>query len=309
VIGAHVGLLEPQGGLPRSMMVADAGPVRVFDLVVDRPGGAVRARRHIRSDDPELCVIDVVARGHGAVSQGKQRAGVRAGDFTVVDLARPARWEMSATRIIKVAFPWAMVQLADDDLGRVAAVPIRGGDGATGAAALASSLAIGLADQLALQPDGATATDPRLGSAVVDLFSAALHARLDKRLPQRTRDQAILHHVHQFIETHLSDPDLSPASVAAAHHISRRYLYKILAREDLTVGRLIQQLRLERCRNDLADPGKSSAPVSAIAARWGLTHAGHFSRLFRAAYGVTPTEYRAMFVPRQPASPRRDASS
>jgi AraC-like DNA-binding protein len=39
----------------------------------------------------------------------------------------------------------------------------------------------------------------------------------------------------------------------------------------------------------LADPGLSP---SAIAARWGLTDPAHFSRAFRAAYGLPPTEYR-----------------
>jgi AraC-like DNA-binding protein len=32
--------------------------------------------------------------------------------------------------------------------------------------------------------------------------------------------------------------------------------------------------------------------VSAIAARWGLIDAAHFGRLFRAAYGLPPAEYR-----------------
>jgi AraC-like DNA-binding protein len=34
--------------------------------------------------------------------------------------------------------------------------------------------------------------------------------------------------------------------------------------------------------------------VSAVAARWGLVNAAHFSRAFRAAYGLSPVEYRAM---------------
>jgi AraC-like DNA-binding protein len=71
--------------------------------------------------------------------------------------------------------------------------------------------------------------------------------------------------------------------VAAAHHISLRYQYKLFALEDLTVARLIQQRRLERCRHDLTDAAQATRPVGAIAARWGLTNAGHFSKLFRAA--------------------------
>jgi AraC-like DNA-binding protein len=43
---------------------------------------------------------------------------------------------------------------------------------------------------------------------------------------------------------------------------------------------------------DLLDPALAARPVSAIAARWGLVDPAHFSRLFRAAYGVSPVEYR-----------------
>jgi AraC-like DNA-binding protein len=291
VIGDMVGPMEPYGGLPRSLTATDTGPVRVVDIVVDRAGGVDRARRHIFSDDPELCDVDVVVRGQGAVEQDRRRADVTPGDFTIVDLARPARWDMSATRLVTLVFPWAMLRLDNDDLARLTAVPMRG---TTGTAALASSLARGLADHL----DGPGAVDPRAGSALVDLLSAALHARLDKRLPHETREKAIVHHVHRFIETHLHDAELSPATVAAAHHISLRYLYKLFALEGVTVARLIQQRRLEQCRHDLIDAAQATKPVSAIAARWGLPNAGHFSKLFRAAYGMTPTEFRARYGPR-----------
>jgi AraC-like DNA-binding protein len=56
----------------------------------------------------------------------------------------------------------------------------------------------------------------------------------------------------------------------------------------------VRQRRLERCRRDLLDPASAARPVSAVAARWGLVNAAHFSRAFRAAYGLSPVEYRAM---------------
>ena len=34
--------------------------------------------------------------------------------------------------------------------------------------------------------------------------------------------------------------------------------------------------------------------MSAIAARWGLVNAAHFSHAFRTAYGLSPVEYRTM---------------
>ncbi|WBB82533.1 helix-turn-helix domain-containing protein [Micromonospora sp. WMMD882] len=80
--------------------------------------------------------------------------------------------------------------------------------------------------------------------------------------------------------------------MAAAHAVSPRYLHGLFEQQGLTVAGWIRRSRLERCRHDLADPRQRRRTVQAIAARWGFTSDAHFSRLFRAAYGVTPGEYR-----------------
>jgi AraC-like DNA-binding protein len=54
----------------------------------------------------------------------------------------------------------------------------------------------------------------------------------------------------------------------------------------------IRERRLERCRRALLDPALRHWSVSAIAAHWGFVDAAHFSRVFRAAYGLPPAEYR-----------------
>ena len=72
-----------------------------------------------------------------------------------------------------------------------------------------------------------------------------------------------------------------------------RYLYKLFEHRPSGVAAWIRERRLERCRRDLLDPALRTQPVSTIAARWGLTDPAHFSRAFRAAYGVPPAEYRS----------------
>jgi AraC-like DNA-binding protein len=87
-------------------------------------------------------------------------------------------------------------------------------------------------------------------------------------------------------------PGCSWPSSGAAHHISVRYLQKLFEGEGETVTGWIRARRMEHCRKDLAAAEFAEVPVCSIAARWGLVDAAHFSRLFKAAYGLPPGEYR-----------------
>ncbi|KAK1184489.1 helix-turn-helix transcriptional regulator [Streptomyces sp. NBS 14/10] len=92
-------------------------------------------------------------------------------------------------------------------------------------------------------------------------------------------------------EQHLADPVLTPQTIAYAHHISLGHLQQLLAEDETSPGAWIRR-RLERCRHDLANPRLNAHPIRAIAERWGFTNPTHFSRLFRATYGIgQPTEF------------------
>jgi AraC-like DNA-binding protein len=129
---------------------------------------------------------------------------------------------------------------------------------------------------------------------VLDLLSVPLAARLgsDRRVSPDSRRRALLERIQGFTEQHLPDAGLPPGTVAGAHHVSLRYLHKLFEAEQATVAEWIRRRRLEHCRRDLLDPVLGERPVSAIASRWGLANPTHFSHAFRAAYGVTPLEYR-----------------
>lgn len=97
-----------------------------------------------------------------------------------------------------------------------------------------------------------------------------------------------------FIRSRLGDPSLSPGAIAAAHHISIRHLHRLFEQHGLRVVGWMRERRLERCRLDLADPGQHNLPIHAVAMRWGFVDSAHFSRVFRAACGVSPSEYRRL---------------
>ena len=268
------------------------GPVGIFHVsrITAPPMTAFRTPRLIRASDPELFKVDVQLRGHTVFAQGGREAALDPGDFTLVDLSRPSQLADRGDEheVLVVTFPYAALPLRHDELARLTAVPISGSEGL--GAPISS-----LARHLVRHVDEYAPTDgARLAAALMDLLVVALAQQLDcgPSVPADTRRRALLTTVQTFIERRLGDPELSPGMIAAENHVSLRYLHKLFETQQMTVAGWIRQRRLERCRRDLRDPALSHLPVSAIAARSGLIDAAHFSRVFRAAYGISPSEYR-----------------
>ena len=118
--------------------------------------------------------------------------------------------------------------------------------------------------------------------------------RIERDAASRSRSTTeLLLSAKCVIEAKLSDPRLGPDEVARACFISKRYLHKLFESEGLSVCDWIRAARLDRCRRDLQDPTLAAETILSIASRWGLPSSAHFSRLFRAAYGCSPREYRA----------------
>ena len=291
--GRAIGAVELTAGgdiAPDDRIVAGSvGALRAGELIARYPGGAVRTAAHVRRAASDLYKIDIPVDGGGFVEQDGRQAVLRAGDFSLVDLSRPARWAMSPRRVIAVVFPGRVFPLRPDRLRRATAVTVPGD---RGSGALASALAVQMVDRL---DEYGPVEAARLGTAVLDLIGSALAGRLDLELPADARNNALLVRVLAFIDVNLADPRLSPAAVATANHVSLRSLHRLFESRDTTAGDWIRLRRLERAHADLRDPSLCDHPVAAIGARWGMPDPSHFSRAFRAAFGMPPAQFRAEF--------------
>jgi AraC-like DNA-binding protein len=277
--------------LPDQVRAADLGALHIGELWASRPGGADRTRHHIQLMEADLVKVDVVAQGEVDIEQDGRQARLHAGDYAFVDLARPAHWtNSSSVRVLAIAFPRQLLPLRADDTTKLTAVGLNADDGP---GALFSSTARQLARHL---DHFDVASGVRVGTATLDLLTVALAGRLDRGggLPPDVPQRVLIVRMRAFIEDQLADSDLTPSAIARAHHVSLRYLYKLFEGEQKSVAGLIKERRLERCRRDLLDPSLRHLPVSAIAARWGMPNAAHFSHAFRAAYGMAPVEYRRL---------------
>ncbi len=129
---------------------------------------------------------------------------------------------------------------------------------------------------------------------MMDLTTAMLRTELGLQRPEGPagRREALLRRIRDYIDAHLTDPELDPAGVAAAHYVSPRYLHDLFAGTNFTVAAWIRARRVEKCQRDLADPHMANVPVATIAARWGFKGASHFGQVFRRETGRTPAEFR-----------------
>jgi AraC family transcriptional activator of tynA and feaB len=102
--------------------------------------------------------------------------------------------------------------------------------------------------------------------------------------------EAMRTEIRRYVKTHLQDPELGPASIARAYSVSVRALHALFEDVDASVAGLVRSERLARCLEDLQRPNGGS--VTDIAFRWGFCDAAHFSRVFKRAFGETPSEVR-----------------
>ncbi|MEU2134729.1 helix-turn-helix domain-containing protein [Streptomyces sp. NPDC018352] len=257
------------------------------------PLQAARTARHIRSDDPDTYQLGWIRRGTMTATQLRNEAFLGPGDMVIFDTSHPleagARDEGAMVKVVVLRIPKNALPLPPAQADRLLAQRLAP-EGVSGAL-LHQHLHTLMTHASEIGP----AEAHRLGTITTDLITSFAADRIDKAelVPLETRTTVLRAQINAFITHHLGNPELRPAAIAAHHHISLRALHTLFQQEPATVAATIRHRRLEHCRADLADPRMCDQPIAAIAARWGLLIPAEFSRAFRAAYGVSPGEYRA----------------
>jgi AraC-like DNA-binding protein len=266
----------------------DLGGVRLCEVSAEAHT-ALRTRRLVTAAPSGCYKLGLLLRGSAVLIQDGREAALTPGDFALYDTDRPYTLGLGSDhRLLILVFPRDLLGLPAEQVARLTATALPGAQ--PGLARLIPSFLTEVAD-VKDQVRGRTAV--RLSGNVLDLLTTVLAERLD--FPAADADsahRALMLQITTFIEERLGSQDLSPQLIAAAHHISLRQLHKLFHDTGTTVGGWIRQRRLERCGRDLRDPGLADRPVAAIGARWGYPDPAHFSRLFKATYGVGPRDYR-----------------
>ncbi|UUT36527.1 helix-turn-helix domain-containing protein [Microbacterium elymi] len=254
----------------------------------------VQATPHVVERTPQLIArderaffkVNLMLAGRGLLVQDGREAVLEPGSLAVYDTSRPYSLVFDDEfRTLVAMFPRHLLRLPTDLVGELTAVRVSGSEGV--GAVVGPYLA-----QLAANLEQFTgAVGARLAHSALDLIATVFSQELgldDAADPHR----ALMQRIHTHIDGNLA-AELTPASIAAAHFISTRHLHGLFQEQGTTVSTWIRSRRLEQCRRDLTDPLLADRPVAAIAAGWGFADPAHFSRTFKAEYGVAPSEFRA----------------
>ncbi|MFI2609545.1 AraC family transcriptional regulator [Kitasatospora sp. NPDC018619] len=125
------------------------------------------------------------------------------------------------------------------------------------------------------------------------LLLSAAHAEESVEV-RETMDDTLLTRITAYARSHLADRDLTPERIAAEHAVSVRRLYGLLSGAGISLEQWLIEERLGKARRMLTSARYDRLSVAAVAARCGFSSPSHFSRRFRAACGVSPSEYRRL---------------
>ncbi|WP_395104113.1 helix-turn-helix domain-containing protein [Actinomadura sp. SCN-SB] len=272
------------------------GPLQIFHVTASA-SAPVRTEACVREGDPGHLQVHLLRRGRCRATQEDRSSEARAGDITLIVSSRPFTLRASGHDLLIFSLPLRLLGPYARRIGRSTAIRIPGDRGlAARVGPFLSGLADGLRDG-SVAPDDVALADGVLALTRALCGPSGLDGLGDVRV---TPSGGLLTAVKSYIENHLHEPGLRPETIAAAHFVSTRHLHKLFEAEELTLFRYIQHRRLQRCCDDLRDPGRADEPIASIAARWGFRNRDVFTRLFRTSYGMTPQELRAQALQRTP---------
>jgi AraC-like DNA-binding protein len=241
----------------------------------------------------DILGFQFVCKGIETVREGARVLALTAGDVVMWDGHTPTDVEIvEPFHKRTLLFPRERVLAVCPRLAELRALPPLDDSGP-------ARLLVRYMNALALeQPD----LEPAAAMAAANAALELLRATVEPCVPssRAAAREAMRAEIRRYVRTRLQDPDLGPASIARAYAISVRALHALFEDVDESVAGLVRSERLARCLEDLQRPNGGS--VTDIAFRWGFCDAAHFSRVFKRAFGATPSDVRHAAVRREPGA-------
>lgn len=234
------------------------------------------------TDDFYKLVLQV--SGRGIVEQQQRRVVLQPGHWILYDPRAPysitnhERCTLLVTQVPRALL--SGLQLPGPHAGKT------GHDNVAGLHGVFGTYLRALSEQLSGLPDG---VGQSVSESVVGLLASTLAETLRQSGEFVSLPSVLKLRVRQFVQTHLSDPDLSIQHVADALRCSKRYLHRVFEDDEVSLERHIWTSRLEHCHAALTHEANANRSAAEIAFASGFKSSAHFCRLFKQRYQVTPS--------------------
>jgi AraC-like DNA-binding protein len=249
-------------------------------------GGPLRARVQAQPGDPAArrIVLMLVEDGAFEFDQGARRAVCSPNTLVLMNVGEPLEARQSGpVKILSVTMPTEFLRAQYPDIERCCGTVHPAGEGA-------ASL---LRDMVRSTWRVRESLDPGQVRQLPVVFAGLIGCVFGQPgavLPAAERIYQV--RIRQIIDEELQNPALGPELVARRLGISPSHLFAVARRSGITIGQLVLETRLLRCRQALADPAWAGRSITDIAFAWGFQELSHFSRRFSERFGVCPKEYR-----------------
>lgn len=221
-----------------------------------------------------------------AEAEGEQ-VNVQPGDVWILDLSRTVQTAETSFRSTNLAIPRNVLAPLLKDPDALHNLRL---DHASPLGGLLSRYLVDLAGQTErMTPDEAVSA----ANSTVHLIAGCVGPSIDAGdFIRQGVASATLSAIRTYIDAELANPTLGADSICRHFGLSRAALYRLV--QPLGgVQAHIRRRRLGRCFHEIVTPRAHSARISEIGCRWGFGDEASFSRAFREAFGMSPTEARS----------------
>ena len=271
------------------LKIVSIGPLSLRSNTIG-PIIAERRPEHVAHVDEERFLLALHTRGRLLLSHYGREVILGPDDLALTEVTSPARLHfLEPTRTLGVMIPGKLLRQRVASPQSLCALPL---SGRRGFARVLKELILTLWDEVEEGEPISPEYEAQAVGHVLDLLTTAYATSHPIEVESPSIAGARLATVKQYIERHLRDPNLRPATVAQACGISPRYLRRLFAAENDGVSKFIQRRRLEAAARELSSRILPLRSVTEIALDVGFNSVSHFSRAFREQFGVTPREYR-----------------
>lgn len=248
-----------------------------------------RSSRLVRTAPSDDLLLLVKLAGRGRTESADRTAEIGPGDAVLFDPSRPyVLFNDERSDELVVTFPRSLLAVPAERQREALLSPLPPSMPSLGALAglvrgiMAFEAGVGGVDELG-----------QVSATLLDLVAAVVRtsASAPPSMPGGRRAQ--LAQLQEYAMHRLGDPDLTVTRIARAHGVSVRHVGELFHAAEDSPAAFIRRQRLHRTRAELANPRHAHRSIAEVARSWGFFDDTTFTRAFRRAYDMTPSQWRA----------------